>query len=51
MLPKMDGWQILARLRKIKKTSVLMLTARDQSRDRVRGLFFRREQMDFRKIF
>ncbi|MEP6662551.1 MAG: response regulator transcription factor, partial [Verrucomicrobiota bacterium] len=38
MLPKMDGWQILARLRKIKKTPVLMLTARDATRDRVRGL-------------
>ncbi len=38
MLPKMDGWEVLARLRKIKKTPVLMLTARDQSRDRVRGL-------------
>jgi two-component system OmpR family response regulator len=38
MLPGMDGWEILARLRKIKKTPVLMLTARDQSRDRVRGL-------------
>jgi two-component system OmpR family response regulator len=38
MLPKMDGWEILSRLRKIKKTPVLMLTARDQSRDRVRGL-------------
>jgi two-component system, OmpR family, response regulator len=38
MLPKLDGWQILARLRKQKKTPVLMLTARDQSRDRVRGL-------------
>ena len=38
MLPKLDGWQILARLRKTKKTPVLMLTARDQSRDRVRGL-------------
>lgn len=38
MLPKMDGWQILGRLRKTKKTPVLMLTARDQSRDRVRGL-------------
>ncbi|HUE37494.1 MAG TPA: response regulator transcription factor [Candidatus Acidoferrum sp.] len=38
MLPKMDGWQVLGRLRKIKKTPVLMLTARDQSRDRVRGL-------------
>ncbi|HEY1788703.1 MAG TPA: response regulator transcription factor [Verrucomicrobiae bacterium] len=38
MLPKLDGWEILRRLRKIKKSPVLMLTARDQSRDRVRGL-------------
>ncbi|HTV75406.1 MAG TPA: response regulator transcription factor, partial [Candidatus Baltobacteraceae bacterium] len=38
MLPKLDGWEILARLRKIKKTPVLMLTARDLFRDRVRGL-------------
>jgi two-component system OmpR family response regulator len=38
MMPKMDGWEVLARLRKTKKTPVLMLTARDQSRDRVRGL-------------
>lgn len=38
MLPKLDGWQVLARLRKTRKTPVLMLTARDQSRDRVRGL-------------
>jgi two-component system OmpR family response regulator len=38
MLPGIDGWEILKRLRKIKKTPVLMLTARDQTRDRVRGL-------------
>jgi two-component system OmpR family response regulator len=38
MLPKLDGWAVLSRLRKQKKTPVLMLTARDQSRDRVRGL-------------
>lgn len=38
MMPRMDGWEVLARLRKSKKTPVLMLTARDQSRDRVRGL-------------
>jgi two-component system OmpR family response regulator len=38
MLPKLDGWEILQRLRKSKKTPVLMLTARDQSKDRVRGL-------------
>src|SRR5882724_5722060 len=38
MLPKLDGWEMLSRLRKTKKTPVLMLTARDQTRDRVRGL-------------
>src|SRR6185369_6800358 len=38
MLPKMDGWEILKRLRKTKKTPMLMLTARDQTRDRVKGL-------------
>lgn len=38
MLPQLDGWQILERLRKTKRTPVLMLTARDAARDRVRGL-------------
>src|SRR5438477_9689486 len=38
MLPKLDGWAVLQKLRKTKKTPVLMLTARDASRDRVRGL-------------
>ena len=38
MLPGLDGWALLARLRKTKKTPVLMLTARDASADRVRGL-------------
>lgn len=38
MMPKMDGWEVLKRLRKSKKTPVLMLTARDQTRDRVKGL-------------
>src|SRR5271169_1359611 len=38
MLPKLDGWEVLKRLRKTKKTPVLMLTARDQTRDRVKGL-------------
>ena len=38
MLPKLDGWEVLQRLRKTKKTPVLMLTARDAARDRVRGL-------------
>jgi two-component system OmpR family response regulator len=38
MLPRMDGWEVLKKLRKSKKTPVLMLTARDRSADRVRGL-------------
>jgi len=38
MMPRLDGWEVLKRLRKTKRTPVLMLTARDQSRDRVRGL-------------
>ena len=38
MLPRLDGWEILQRLRQSKKTPVLMLTARDAARDRVRGL-------------
>jgi two-component system, OmpR family, response regulator len=38
MLPVMDGWQVLERLRRTKKTPVLMLTARDSVKDRVHGL-------------
>jgi two-component system, OmpR family, response regulator len=38
MLPKMDGWEMLERLRKQKRTPVLMLTARDGTKDRIRGL-------------
>lgn len=38
MLPVFDGWEILRRLRPIKRTPVLMLTARDAVPDRIRGL-------------
>ncbi|MEI6175761.1 MAG: response regulator transcription factor [Verrucomicrobiota bacterium] len=38
MLPRIDGWAVLQRLRQTKKSPVLMLTARDAARDRVRGL-------------
>jgi len=39
MLPKRDGWSVLEELRRQKKsTPVLMLTARDDVKDRVRGL-------------
>jgi two-component system OmpR family response regulator len=38
MLPGRDGWQVLAGLRRRRKTPVLILTARDGVADRVRGL-------------
>jgi two-component system OmpR family response regulator len=38
MLPRLDGWQVLAGLRRRRKTPVLILTARDAVADRVRGL-------------
>ena len=38
MLPKLDGWGVLAGLRPANTTPVLMLTARDAVPDRIRGL-------------
>jgi two-component system, OmpR family, copper resistance phosphate regulon response regulator CusR len=38
MLPGIDGFGVLATLRKCKNTPVLMLTARDKVEDRVQGL-------------
>ncbi|MES2151249.1 MAG: heavy metal response regulator transcription factor [Pseudomonadota bacterium] len=37
MLPGMDGWKVLEKLRAHKGTPVLMLTARDEVSDRVKG--------------
>lgn len=38
MMPLLNGWEVLARLRPACKTPVLMLTARDTVQDRVKGL-------------
>jgi two-component system OmpR family response regulator len=38
MLPKMNGVELLRRLRRVKKTPVLLLTAKDTVSDRVTGL-------------
>ena|SRR5271165_1205587 len=38
MLPRLDGWEVLARLRPEVRAPVLLLTARDTVPDRVKGL-------------
>jgi two-component system, OmpR family, response regulator len=38
MLPGMDGWEVLSKLRERDRTPVLMLTALDSLEDRIRGL-------------
>lgn len=38
MLPELDGWQVLKTLRTFSKVPVLMLTAKDEVTDRVKGL-------------
>ncbi|MDQ0859907.1 response regulator transcription factor [Bacillus sp. V2I10] len=38
MLPGMDGWKVCSEIRKIKSTPILMLTARNELKDKVYGL-------------
>jgi two-component system KDP operon response regulator KdpE len=38
MMPRMDGWEVLERIRDLSDTPVIMLTARGQEEARVRGL-------------
>ena len=38
MMPKLDGWQVLEKMRPQVATPVLMLTARDTVPDRIKGL-------------
>lgn len=37
MMPRLDGWQVLARIRETSKVPVIMLTARSDERDELRG--------------
>ena len=38
MMPKMDGWQVCREIREHSKVPVIMLTARSDERDELRGL-------------
>lgn len=38
MLPVMDGWQVCSAIRKTDKTPIIMLTAREETDDKVHGL-------------
>ncbi len=37
MMPKMDGWQVCKEVREISKVPIIMLTARTEERDELRG--------------
>ena len=37
LMPRMDGWEVLTRLRQSKKTPVLMLTGQNSTNDKVSG--------------
>ncbi|HHW7213997.1 response regulator transcription factor [Staphylococcus aureus] len=38
MMPDMDGWEVCQKIRETKNTPILMLTARTETKDRVKGL-------------
>jgi two-component system KDP operon response regulator KdpE len=38
MMPKLDGWEVCSRIREVSNVPIIMLTARGQEADKVRGL-------------
>ena len=38
MLPRLDGWEVSRRIRALMPVPIIMLTARDQEEDKIRGL-------------
>ncbi|HEX7066170.1 MAG TPA: response regulator transcription factor [Bacillales bacterium] len=38
MMPGMDGWEVCKKIREKKQTPIIMLTARSETKDKVRGL-------------
>ncbi len=37
MMPRMDGWEVCSRLREVSQVPIIMLTAKDQEGDKLRG--------------
>jgi two-component system, OmpR family, KDP operon response regulator KdpE len=37
MMPRMDGWEVCERLRQVTAAPIIMLTAKDEERDKLRG--------------
>lgn len=37
MMPRMDGWQVCTRIRELSQTPIIMLTAKDEEADRLKG--------------
>ena len=37
MMPEMDGWQLLSEIRKTSRVPIIMLTAKSDERDELRG--------------
>jgi len=37
MMPRLDGWEVCARLREVTQVPIIMLTAKDEERDKLRG--------------
>ncbi|MCZ6992360.1 response regulator transcription factor, partial [Salmonella enterica] len=37
MMPDMDGWQVCQKIRETKDTPIIMLTARNETKDKVKG--------------
>lgn len=37
MMPRMDGWETCARIREFSQVSIIMLTAKDQEADKIKG--------------
>ena len=40
MMPRMDGWETLSRIREVSQVPIIMLTAKDEEADKIRGFTY-----------